>query len=423
MTLTLLIIALMAGGIGLYIGQLMMQKDLAEVQGQNSELKRNFDALTAELNETKTTLEAKQNELNDAKQSQAVINSKIQEAQVRLEEEKARLQEMKQEMENTFKSLSQDVLRASQKEFLQLAEEKFSSQTKLNKEELSQKENLIQKSLENMDIRLREMLNQSTELKKEVETSREETEKLRTTTSGLSQLLASSQKRGMWGEQIVEDIIQYIGLRENINYTKQSVVESGERPDFTFILPKNKIINLDVKFPIDHYREYLHAEHASDKEMHKKQFFKDVRNHLKALSKREYIDLAGGTLDYVMMFIPNESIYGFMNAEDTDLISDALKQKVMLCSPITLYAILSLLHQATSNFIVEQRATEILSLVEKFQKQWEKFSETMDKTRKSFDQATRHFDDLMSTRSNMLERPVRQIMELKQVDSQIELGE
>jgi|FLOH01.1.fsa_nt_gi DNA recombination protein RmuC len=413
-----------AGLVGLFIGRLLMQRKLAEFQGQYNELNRNHDTLLEEHAHGKTAFESRTNELNEAKQNQAILDTKIQAANERIEEEKARLLAMRQEMENSFKSLSQDVLRASQKEFLQLADEKFTSQTQRNKDELSQKEGLIQKSLENMDNRLKDMLNQSTELKKEVESTREETEKLRSTTTGLSNLLASSQKRGMWGEEIVEDIIQYIGLREHINYTKQSVVESGERPDFTFKLPKHKVINLDVKFPIDHYREYLNATNGSDEEeRHKKQFFKDVRSHLKALTRREYINLAGGTLDYVMMFIPNESIYGFLNSEDSELIGDALKMKVMLCSPITLYAILSLLHQATSNFIVEQRATEILELVEKFQKQWENFTVTMDKTRKSFDQAARHFDDLMSTRSNALDRPIRQIMELRKSDSQLEIGD
>ena len=72
--------------------------------------------------------------------------------------------------------------------------------------------------------------------------------------------LSSSQKRGQWGERIVEDILNVIGLIEGINYTKQGVVESGERPDFTFKLPKEKIIYMDVKFPLAHYERYIIGE-------------------------------------------------------------------------------------------------------------------------------------------------------------------
>jgi DNA recombination protein RmuC len=113
------------------------------------------------------------------------------------------------------------------------------------------------------------------------------------------------------------------------------------------------------------------------------------------------------------MFIPNESIYGFINQEDPDFIGEALSKKIMLCSPITLYAVLSLLNQATSNFIVEQRATDIMNEVVKFQKQWDNFTDVMRKTEKNLDIAVRQFQELISTRSRSLERPVNRILELQ----------
>jgi len=322
--------------------------------------------------------------------------------------------EFKKEMEGNFKAISQNVMSESQQRFLELAADKFKDQTAANEQQLAEKEKLIQKSLEGMDLRLKDIVKHSTELKTELSSSKEETGRLRDTAEGLKLLLASSQKRGQWGERMVEDILAYIGLVEHVNYEKQQQVESGERPDYTFKLPKERIINMDVKFPIDHYERFLHAEDKQIQDQEKKAFLSDVRKHLKTISKREYIDPANGTVDYAMMFIPNEAVYGFINAEDPDLISEALTRKIMLCSPVTLYAVLSLLRQATANFVVEQQATEIMNEVAKFQRQWEMFTEVMDKSENALRSAVKHFDTLVNQRSRLLEKPIDNIRQLQQ---------
>ena len=115
---------------------------------------------------------------------------------------------------------------------------------------------------------------------------------------------------------------------------------------------------MDVKFPLAHYENYLSAEDDEVRGRAKGVFLKNVRNHVNSVCGREYINPAEGTLEYVMLFIPNESIYGFINREDTGLIDYALEKRVLLCSPLTLYAMLSLIHQATRNFTMNERASE-----------------------------------------------------------------
>jgi len=409
-----IVIAVLTAIVGFFIGR------KTNKSSQGSEDRDALTRMEVELSNLTSQLEKSDTELNkirldsqDLRENNATINTRLEESKSRLEEEKKRLLEMKDQLQDSFKSLSQDVLRESQKEFLELAENKFKDQSKQNDDQLGEKEKLIQKSLENMDGRLKDIVQKSTELKTELQTSKDETQRLRTTTETLQTLLASSQKRGQWGERLVEDILRYIGLQENINYTKQSTMDDGQRPDYTFKLPKEREINMDVKFPLAHYENYLQSNDEKVQEMEKKAFLQDVRKHLNEISKRGYIDTARGTVDYAMMFIPNESIYGFINQEDPDFIGEALSKKIMLCSPITLYAVLSLLNQATSNFIVEQRASEIMNEVVKFQQQWDKFSDVMKKTEKNLDVAVRQFQELISTRSRALERPVNKILELQ----------
>ena len=131
------------------------------------------------------------------------------------------------------------------------------------------------------------------------------------------------------------------------------------------------------------------------------------------VSKRSYIDPEGGTVDYVLLFIPNESIYSFLNQEDHELIDFSLGNKIMLCSPVTLYAILSLVRQAVSNFAMEKKAGEMQELVGVFRKQWEKFIGKIDAMGKTLVSLSNHYEELKGPRIRALEKPMEKIDELQ----------
>ena len=322
------------------------------------------------------------------------------------------LSELKKEMENTFKAIASDVNKSNTEEFFKLANDKFQNLSKESENTLEQKKELIDQNLEEMNKKLDSIQKQSTELNANLELNKNETANLRDTTSKLREILSSSQKRGQWGERMVEDILKFIGLIENVNYKKQITIDSGERPDYTFILPKDKIINMDVKFPSAHYEKFIESKDELIMSNEKKDFLKDVKNHIKTISNRSYIDTSSGTLDYVLMFIPNESIYSFINQEDSSVIDYALENKVLLCSPLTLYAILSLINQATRNFAMEERASDVMILLNKFKEQWGKYVEVMEKMGRSLDTAKKDYDSMVSTRKKQLEKPLERIEEL-----------
>ena len=316
---------------------------------------------------------------------------------------------IKKEMENTFKALALDVNRSNTEEFFKLANDKFQGLSKESDKNLETKKKLIDENLNEMSKRLKSIEDASIKLNENLESTNSQTKDLTETTIKLREILSSSQKRGQWGERIVEDILNVIGLMEGVNYTKQGVVESGERPDFTFILPKEKVINMDVKFPLAHYERYIDSDDEHIRSSEKAAFLKDVKKHVRDITKRSYIDPSSGTLDYVLMLVPNESIYSFINKEDSAVIDFALENKVLLCSPLTLYAILSLIHQATRNFAMEEKATEVMNLLNAFRLQWSKYVEAMDKMGRRIDDAKREFSNLVTTRTNQLQKPLDKI--------------
>ena len=316
------------------------------------------------------------------------------------------------EFENAFKAIASDITKSNTDEFIKQANDKFQTLSKESDTNLENKKKLIDQNLEEMSKKLASIEKESTKLNANLEDSKMETQNLRDTTTKLREILSSSQKRGQWGERMVEDILSFIGLVEDFNYTKQVTVESGERPDFTFKLPKEKVINMDVKFPLSHYENYIETDDEFVMKNEKKEFLKSVRNHIKAISNRNYIDTSSGTLDYVLMFIPNESIYSFINQEDGSVIDYALSNKVLICSPLTLYAILSLINQATRNFAVEEKALDVMKLLSKFKEQWEKYSGTIEKMGRSIETVQKDYQQLVTTRKNQLEKPINEIEDL-----------
>jgi DNA recombination protein RmuC len=173
------------------------------------------------------------------------------------------------------------------------------------------------------------------------------------------------------------------------------------------------VVHMDVKFPLENYLNYTNAENDVERERYKSQFLKDARMRIDETTKREYIDTTQGTLDYVLVFIPNEQVYAFLNEHDHDLVDNSLSKKIILCSPTTLYAVLAVIRQALDNFHMERKAGEILNLLETFSKQWYKFTEAMDRVGKHIDNSQKAFTELTTTRQRMLERPLSKIQDLK----------
>lgn len=328
-------------------------------------------------------------------------------------------------MKDSFKALSSDVFSKNTQDFLAMANEVLSKYTKTGESVLDNKKQLIDQTLVNM----KDDLNKVSELMKTLEKDREnkfgeistqlkftveQTSKLQDTTNKLQSVLASTKARGQWGERMAEDVLRLAGFVEGINYKKQKALESGaKRPDYSFLLPQGQIVNMDVKFPLNSYLQYVASENEVEKKSYKEQFLRDVKSRIKEVTTRDYINPEDNTVDYVIVFVPNEQVYAFINESDSSILDEALKNKVIFCSPLTLYAILAVIRQAMDNFKLEKTASEMSGLLGAFYKQWTMFTRSMEKMGKSIDDAQKEYQNLVSTRRNQLERPLKKIEDLR----------
>jgi DNA recombination protein RmuC len=238
------------------------------------------------------------------------------------------------------------------------------------------------------------------------------TQALAETTQHLRQALASPKARGQWGERMADDVLRAAGMVEGVTYRKQTGIAGGSIPDVTFLMPGGRSLHMDVKFPVDNYLRHLEAETVPERDAAAKAFLRDVRNRVKELSGRSYID-ADVTLDEVLLFIPNESVWAFIHEQDPNLLDVAIQQKVVLCSPVSLFAVLAVIRQAVDQTRLARTSDEILQCLSAFRVQWKKYAEAVDAVEKKFVQTQKSFDDLTGTRRRMLERELDRIDDLR----------
>ncbi len=236
------------------------------------------------------------------------------------------------------------------------------------------------------------------------------TQLLADTTQSLREALSSTSARGQWGERMADDVLRLAGFVDGVNYHRQRAIEgTGRTPDYTFLLPDGMCVHMDVKFPLANYMRHLDATTEVERERHRKEFLRDVRLRLKEVTTRDYVDPSSSTIDCVLLFIPNEQVYGFIQQQDRAILDDALRSKVVFCSPLTLFAVLAVIRQAVDNFRLSQSTQEVLTLLQGFEKQWGKFVEQMDKVGRSLDTASHAFTELEGTRRRQLERQLDKI--------------
>jgi DNA recombination protein RmuC len=263
-------------------------------------------------------------------------------------------------------------------------------------------------------VRLRETLARSHgELSAHLAHATAQTAGLATTAGALRDVLASPKSRGQWGERMADDVLRLAGLVEGVSYVRQRATARGTVPDVTFLLPAGRVLHMDVKFPVDNYVRWLEAETDVQREALLAAFLRDVRARVRELTGRGYVDPAAGTLDYVLAFLPNESVYAFVHEHDPGLVDEALGRRVVLCSPMTLFAVLAVVRHAADTAALEQASGEVLDVLTEFSREWDRFCDALDKVGRAVDGVERAYGELAGTRRRAMERPLSRLDELR----------
>ena len=298
-------------------------------------------------------------------------------------------------------------LQTNSEDFLQIAKDQIGKETTIIDRELK----TLRSYLEQTD---KDRIQTFTQLDTIIKDQAGNMTNLQKSTENLNAILQSGQSRGQWGERMAEDILNSAGFIENIQYMRNKTMNSNSnRPDFTFLLPENRILNMDVKFPFAAFIRYLDSDDEKIKLNFKNEFIRDAKQRVKEILTRGYIDPENGTLDYVLLFIPNEQVYGFIHEHAPDFLDDALRQKVVLCSPYTLFAILGVIRQTLENFNLSQKTNEILTTLAIFSDEWEKYKISTEKVAKSMELSNKNFEEIIGVRMRALDARIKDIHKIR----------
>ena len=184
-------------------------------------------------------------------------------------------------------------------------------------------------------------------------------------------LKGNTKTQGDWGEMILERILENSGLTKGREYFIQETLkdesdrvirtENGNtmRPDVIVVYPDNRKVIIDSKVSLTAYVDYCNAETETEREVALKAHLLSVRKHIDELSARNYCDWCDGALDFVMLFIPNESSYVLAMQSEPTLWHEAYRKRVLFLSPSNLIVSLKLTADLWSREYQNRHAQEI----------------------------------------------------------------
>lgn len=312
---------------------------LAAVEAQRAELQR---ALSAEQL-------AKATELGD-------INAKLQAAEATV----AQLREQLDQQRETQREFAEQVrVEREQRDTKDREEAKVL-------EKLAPVGDVVNKMQAKLDELKQDHSKQTVEIQTQLKNSLEVSTKLTESTQSLSRVMSDSSQRGTWGELQLERVAELSGLHKGVNYLLQKTVEGEDnrgRPDMTVYLSGNAAIAIDAKAPFAAYNEAMAAETAPEqRKVLLAKHAKDLRSHINALSSRDYAKHLAGKVDYVICFVPADSMLSAALEADPDLLEYAISKKVVLASPTSLVAVLRPVAITWVQVENAQRAGEIVEM-------------------------------------------------------------
>ncbi|KJL34934.1 MAG: DNA recombination protein RmuC [Microbacterium sp.] len=195
----------------------------------------------------------------------------------------------------------------------------------------------------------RERQTQYGSLAEQLRRAQESDEALRATTESLASALRSGATRGVWGETQLRRVVEAAGLTRHVDFDLQSPLSSDAgagRPDMVVRLPGGKALALDAKVPLDAYLEasaIALTATGDDGERRRTlmtRHARAVRAHVDALAKKAYWAGLDASPEFVICFLPSESLLASALDEDPALLDYAFTRRVALASPVNLWAVL-----------------------------------------------------------------------------------
>src|SRR5579862_4725747 len=259
-----------------------------------------------------------------------------------------------QDLQNAFKALASDALRSNNSSFLQIAQEtlkRFQSEARgdldARQKAVADMVTPVRESLDKVDAQIQQMEKERggayNALREQVQMLITGNDKLQSETGNLVRALRTPNVRGRWGEIQLRRVVEIAGMLSYCDFAEQETItgQSGRlRPDLVVKLPGGKNVVVDAKTPLQAFLEAVETNDEDARRACLANHARQVRDHMKTLSGKNYWEQFEATPEFVVMFLPGETFFSAALEQDPGLIEQGVLQRVIPASPTTLIALL-----------------------------------------------------------------------------------
>ena len=338
-------------------------------------------------------------------------------ADARLAQEKALA-----DLREAFKALSADALKQTHPEFLRLANETLARFHETAKGDLVQRQQSIATLLEPLKQQLetyQRRLQQSEttqssalgEVKKHLETLAQQSQSLSHETLQLRRVLSSNQARGRWGEETLRRVVEAAGMSAHCDFSEQTQAGDG-KPDLLVRLPGDRVIIVDAKVPDLDFLDAMDAAEPVRRSEVLAAHAAKLKSTIKALADRDYPRQFPNALDYVVLFLPAESLFSAALEGDRDLIIWAAAKQIMLATPASLIALLRSVSVSWQQHAQSENARAIADAADELFTRVAKFTEHFERIRSGLERANSAYNEAVGSYERMVRPSGEKLLKL-----------